>query len=111
MSQTLEMEGQKKEVFRQICGLVGWKAEAECDLDSQRQTGPAVKQPSVSAVLRAQLVSGRKDGGWAVGKLLWDTQDRKDEGGQVRTAKLHWGSGNCSDRIGRHWQDDGDRTF
>lgn len=39
MSQTLEMEGQK-EVFRQICGLVGWKAEAECDLDSQSQVLP-----------------------------------------------------------------------
>lgn len=56
------------------------------------------------------MVSRRKDGGWAVEKLLWDTQDRKDEGGQVRTAKLHQESGSCSDRTGRHWQNDGDGT-
>lgn len=56
------------------------------------------------------MVSRRKDRGWAVEKLLWDTQDRKDEGGQVRTAKLHQDSGSCSDRTERHWQNDGDRT-
>lgn len=62
MSQTLEMAGQK-EVFRQMCGLVGWKAEAECDLDSQSQSCCKIAQ----CVCRAEGPVGQQEEGWRMG--------------------------------------------